>query len=57
MSDDARRLEAAQRADRLRELASAADDPEERDRLLGAAAEADGYSLNGAGFARPGSTD
>lgn len=47
--------ELAQQADRLRELAADTDDEQERDRLLGAAAEAEGQSLNGAGFARPSS--
>jgi hypothetical protein len=41
------------RARTLRELAAKTENPEERDRLLGAAAEAEGLSLNGAGFARP----
>lgn len=42
-------------ATRLRELAADEKDPKERERLLEAAAEADGDSLNGAGFARPSS--
>lgn len=52
---DGNRGELAQQADRLRELAADTDDEQERERLLGAAAEAEGASLNGAGFARPSS--
>lgn len=50
---DSNRGELAQQADRLRQLAADTDDENERERLLGAAAEAEGQSLNGAGFARP----
>lgn len=42
-----------ERASRLRDLAAETDDAEEREKLLGAAAEAEGTSLNGAGFSRP----
>lgn len=42
-----------QDARRLRELAAETDDEDRRGRLLDAAAEAEGASLNGAGFSRP----
>lgn len=46
-------VERLEQADRLRELAALQDDREERDRLLDAAAEAESFSLNGAGNGRP----
>lgn len=39
-------------AERLRELAASAKDPQAKERFLDAAAEADGASLNGAGNMR-----